>query len=461
MKTTTSSRISKRTFGLLIAAGLSQMIVVIDYMAVAVAMPEMAKGFGVQAVDLQWVLTGYILSFSVMLGIAGPLGDRYGRKRLLLLGITLFGLTSLWVGFANSATMVIIARVVLGIGGGMLMPLSIAVVSAGETDKTLPRTLAILTGVGTIGMAIGPVVGGVFTDELTWRWIFWMNAPIAALAFAAVALLAEESKDEESSGPIDLLGMALLIPTIALLAFGVDRIPHWPTLGWAGLLGGGVITGILFFVVEHRQANPIIDLKLLLNRTFAGYTLAGTLANSTWCVLIFALTMHLQTVAHDTAMQTGLIFLFMSSTVAIASFTAPVIQPKLGTKNMVVLALAIQAVASIIFWISDSDVMIIVGMLIGGFGCAWTWSMTQAGGIATVPRNKVGLASGTMLTVMVTVGNMAVVVSATLISALAGSGEARNEPGIHASFLLAIGLVLTGLVLTWLLVPRSATSHSA
>ena len=187
-------KLSKSTIGLLVAAGLSQMIVVIDYMAVAVAMPDMARDFGVDPVSLQWVLTGYILAFSATLGIAGPLGDRFGRKRLLLVGIALFGLVSLWVGFSTSATMVIIARVALGIGGGMLFPLSTAVVSAGESKETLPRTLAILTGVGTIGMAIGPVVGGVFTEALSWRWIFWMNSPIAAIAFIAVVFLSKESQ---------------------------------------------------------------------------------------------------------------------------------------------------------------------------------------------------------------------------------------------------------------------------
>ncbi len=150
------------TLPLLLACGLAQMVVVIDYMAAAVALPRMAESFGVSADSLQWVITGYILSFSAVLGIAGPLGDRYGRKKLLLVGIVLFGAVSIWVGLANSATMVIIARIFLGIGGGLLFPLSTAVVSASATKENLPRTISILTGIGTIGMAIGPVVGGVF-----------------------------------------------------------------------------------------------------------------------------------------------------------------------------------------------------------------------------------------------------------------------------------------------------------
>lgn len=143
-------------------------------------------------------------------------------------------------------------------------------------------------------------------------------------------------------------------------------------------------------MVEYRQANPLIDLRLLTNRAFAGYTIAGTMANATWSILIFAITMQLQTVALDTAMQTGLIFLFMSSTVAIASFIAPAIQPKLGTKRMVI----------------------------------------------------------------VTVGNMGIVVSASLMTLLSGPSGTNNEPGIQASYLLAIGFVVVGLVITWFVVPR-------
>ena len=124
--------------GLLVAAGIAQMIVVIDYMAVAVAMPDMARDFGVKPVDLQWVITGYILSFSAVLGIAGPLGDRFGRKRLLLTGIALFGVTSIWVGLSDSATMVIIARIALGLGGGLLFPLATAVVSNGVAKAPSP-----------------------------------------------------------------------------------------------------------------------------------------------------------------------------------------------------------------------------------------------------------------------------------------------------------------------------------
>lgn len=445
--------VKSHTIGLLIATGLAQMIVVIDYMAIAVAMPDMAKNFGVKPVDLQWVITGYILSFSAVLGIAGPLGDRFGRKRLLLIGIVIFGSVSVWVGFANSATMAIIARIVQGIGGGLLFPLATAVVSNGVSKENVPKTLSLLTGIATIGMAIGPVIGGVFTEELSWRWVFFINAPIATLAFFAVLIFATESRDSELTGRIDVFGIIFLLLGLSLLAVGIDRIPHWPPLWWIGMTVGGVVFLVSFVLLELHIRSPIVDLRLLGNRTFAGYLGGGTLSNSCWCVMIFATTLFLQTVLKDSAMTAGLLFLFMSASVAAASFTGPVIQKHLGTRNLVLIAIAIQIAASIIFWLNDSEPWLVIALFVAGFGCSWGWAMTQAGGIVTIPPNKVGLAAGSMLTVMIMMGNMALVVSATVIEAFSGP-KGDNMPGITVSYIFAFAMVVAGFLVIFFVVPR-------
>ena len=182
---------------LLIAAGLAQFICCADYFAAAIALPPMAKDLGVRAIDLQWVITGYILSFCATLCVAGVLGDRYGRKKLLLLGIVIFALVSVWVGFAQGATEVVIARIALGLGGGLLFPLATAVVGNASTPTTLSRNIALLTGVATLGTALGPVLGGVLTEVLNWRWIFFANVPICLVAFLMVLFFARESSDPD------------------------------------------------------------------------------------------------------------------------------------------------------------------------------------------------------------------------------------------------------------------------
>ena len=182
--TKAEERGSSQTLLLLLAAGLAQFLVCADYFAVAIALPPMAKDLGVRAIDLQWVITGYILSFCAVLAVSGPLGDRYGRKKLLMLGIIIFGLVSIWVGLSQTAIGLVTARIALGVGGGLLFPLGTAVISHASNERTLPRNIALLTGVATLGTAAGPVLGGVLTEALNWRWIFFMNIPLSALALA-------------------------------------------------------------------------------------------------------------------------------------------------------------------------------------------------------------------------------------------------------------------------------------
>lgn len=456
--TTPSGSSTFAWIGLILAAGMTQMLVVIDYTATAVALPSMARDFGVSADSLQWVITGYVLSFSAVLAIAGPLGDRFGRKRLLLLGTVLFGACSAWVGSAGSVTELVISRIALGVGGGLLFPLSTAVVGAGATREELPRAMSFLTGVATIGMAVGPVVGGVFTEEVDWRWVFYINIPISAVAIVLMTILSRESRDPNASGSVDLLGLVLLIFAIGGLSIAVSFVADhsWPV--WSGIGAASLIAGVAFVFRELRCTSPIVDLRLLGNRTFAGYLLGGSLSNSCWCVLIFATTLYLQEIRKDDAMTAGLQFLYMSIPVAAAGFLGPVLQRRLGTRRLLLLATAIQTAACVVFWISDISPWLAVGLLIVGWGCSWGWSMSQAGGIATIPEDNVGLASGSLLTGLVMSGNIAVVLSATLISAFGDQDMTNYGPGVSASYLLALILAATALLGTWLVVPRSGTA---
>ena len=448
-------RSSMSGMALIIAAGMAQMLVVIDYTATAIALPRMASDFNVSADSLQWVITGYILSFSIVLAIAGPLGDRFGRKRLLLLGIVLFGGVSIWVGLASSVIELVVSRIALGIGAGLLFPLSTAVVSAAMPQSQLPRTMSILTGVATLGMAIGPVVGGVFTELIDWRWVFLINPPISAVAFILMFLLSTESRNPESvPGRLDYLGIVLLTLGIGGLSIGVAGLADQSLTTSISVIAGSMVTLAAFAWQEFRQDAPLVDLRLLGNRTFAGYLTGGSLSNACWCVLIFATTLYLQEVQKEDAMTAGFQFLYLSVPVAAAGFLGPVLQRRVGTRRMLLFATAIQTAACVIFWMSDVSPWLAIGLLVVGFGCSWGWSMSQAGGIATIPQNNVGLASGSMLTVLIMSGNIAVVVSATMIKAMGGSEMADYAPGVSASYLLALGLAAAGFVATAIIVPR-------
>jgi MFS family permease len=441
------------SFVLLLAAGLAQFIVCADYFAIAIALPPMADDLGVRAIDLQWVITGYILSFSATLGISGALGDRYGRKKLLLLGIIIFAVVSVWVGLGRSATEVVVARIVLGLGGGLIFPLGTAVVSHASTARGLARNIALLTGVATIGTAVGPVLGGVLTETLGWRWIFFANVPICAIAFVMVSLFARESRDPGATGRLDFVGILLLVTGIGAFSVGIDRIPHWSLQAWGGMTAGGAALLVIFVLFEARIKMPIIDVRLFRNREFLGFSATGMLANSAWCVLVLLGTLQLQKILGETVLEAAWVFLFLSGSVATASFLAPALERRLGTVLLVRIALLLQTIGVGILYFMDSAPWLAAGMFIAGFGCSWGWAMPQAGAIRTIPREKAGLASGSVLTLMIMAGNTAFVAAAMVIDLYPDdvAGEAR---GIRMAFLCNALMALLGLVIAVLFLKR-------
>ena len=413
----------------------------------------MAHDLGVRTIDLQWVITGYVLTFCAMLGVAGPLGDRYGRKKLLLIGIVIFAAVSIWVGLAASATEVIAARVAQGIGGGLIMPLATAVVSHASSEHRLARNIALLTGVAMFGAATGPVLGGFLTQYFSWRWIFFVNIPICLIAFLMVAFFAGESRDPEVKGRLDLGGIILLLLGISALSVGIDRVPHWPMWGWLSLSGGGVVLLVMFLVLELKLSFPIVDVRMFRSRRFLGYSLAGLLGNSAWCLLVFGATLQLQQVLGFEVFDAGLLFLFLSGSVAAASFTAPMIERRLGHLNMLWIGLLSQAIGIGLLYFVDDRVSLAIGMVIAGIGCAWSWAMPQAGAIKELPREKVGLASGTIMTVMIMSGNTAIVISAMIID-LYPKTKLGEAAGIQSGFLMAALLAAAGLVSTLVILGR-------
>ena len=454
---------NKRNSGilLLIAAGMAQFIVCADWWAAAIALPPMAEDFGVAAVDLQWVITGYIMTFCAVLGVAGPLGDRYGRKLILQIGIFVFALVSLWVGFSQTVTMVIVSRVALGIGGGLLFPLATAVVSEASSPGRLPRNLSILLGVAILGAAVGPVMGGALTHALSWRWIFFCNLPICAVAFVMVQVFAKESRDPNANGRLDYFGILFLLIGIGAISVSIDRIPHWPLYGWLSVGFAGVIALLAFGWLELKIKSPLVNLRLLSNRQFVGFAVGGMAGNIAWSIIVFGSTLLLQQVLHFSALDAGLFFLFISCSTAIASFLGARLERQFGATLLVAVALVLQAIGLIIMFIDDNPIWLAIAMVVAGFGCAWSWSMSQAGAIITMPKEKVGMASGSIMTVVILAGNTAIVIVATIIDVYQREHGGNYAVGIEVSYLIGACAAVVGLVGLLLILGHSMKAGKA
>ena len=194
-----SARLPRSGLLILAAVGLAQVLVTLDYFALSVAIPEMADDLGVSTTDMQWAMTGYLLSFAALMVAGGRIGDILGRKRTMLIGIAVFGAASLLCGLAYDEYMLVACRVLQGIGAAILFPTSMGVVGNSFDDETRPRAIGIVVLVSTVGTALGPLVGGVLTDVLDWRWVFLVNVPFAIIAAAMVHGLRAASRATRAS----------------------------------------------------------------------------------------------------------------------------------------------------------------------------------------------------------------------------------------------------------------------
>jgi MFS family permease len=238
-----------------LAAALATLTVNVDWFALNLALPEMAEAFGVQAVDLQWVISGYALSMGSLMVVAGRLGDIFGHRRMLLVGLGIFGTLSLAAGLAQDVEWLVTARVLQGFGAAFITPMAVAVVSNEVSATMRARAVATVFAVGAVGTAIGPLLGGALTQAFGWRAVLLVNVPLCLVLAALVARFVGESRDPAASRHIDVIGVVMVATGLVAVSLGFDRSEAW---GWTSPLliatvVGGVLVLALFVRVEGRM----------------------------------------------------------------------------------------------------------------------------------------------------------------------------------------------------------------
>lgn len=291
----------------LLATILASSMVFIDSSAVNVALPELQREFGATAAQAQWVVESYALFLSALLLLGGVLGDRYGRKRVFLIGTFLFAATSIWCGLAPTIEMLIAARAAQGVAGALLTPASLAIISAAFADETeRGRAIGTWSGFTAITSAFGPVLGGWLVENVSWRWVFFINLPLAAVVVVVALRGVPESRDEQAIG-LDIPGAILATAGLGALVFGLIE---GSVRGWAdplvlASLVGGVVGLAGFVVVERRAASPMMPLTLFRSSTFSGVNLLTLLLYGAFGGALFWLPFNLIQVQGYSATAAG------------------------------------------------------------------------------------------------------------------------------------------------------------
>jgi EmrB/QacA subfamily drug resistance transporter len=432
----------------------------IDYFAMNLALPRMAIDLNSTAADLQWVISVYMLALGSFMVPAGRIGDIFGRRRALLAGIVLFGLSSALCALAPSATLLVAFRAVQGIGAALIFPVSVSVLTNAFPSVRASHAIGLAYGIAGLGNAAGPLIGGLLTETVGWRWIFWLNVPLTLIALAIGAWSITESVDETVPRRIDITGLALITVGIGLFTLTFDRAPSW---GW--LSAPTVIAFVcsltalaVFAVAENRVRWPLVDLSLMRNLRFTILVIAGTIANIAYGVTIFLSTMYLQEVRGLDPLTAGLVFLGPSAGAALGG----VLAGRLAASRPPVLVMGLTSVAAAVSlaalaawqtWVVYLPALTACGLTLG-LVYAFTTVATQA----VVRTERAGEAAGVTLTALVTLAGVGVAVSGTVLEMLQRAGMSTAVAVDIIVAMLAALLLPAGVVV--LLIARAATESA-
>ncbi|MCX6483577.1 MAG: MFS transporter [Mycobacterium sp.] len=432
---------------LMVAVSLALFCVQIDYFAINLALPRMATDFDSRATDLQWIVSIYMVALGALMVPGGRLADIFGRKRVLLTGIALFGLASVLCAVAPSVATLVAFRAVQGAGAALIFPASVSVITNAFPPGQSGRMIGLAYGIAGLGNAAGPLIGGLLTQTVGWRWIFALNIPLTAACAIIGVFAISESRDSGAPRRIDVAGLALLTTGIAVFTLTFDRAPAW---GWwsaatVGAFAGAVALLWLFVIVERRVRWPLVDLSFMRDIRFTVLVAAGTIANIAYGVTIFLSTVYLQDARGLDPLAAGLVFLGPSAGAALGGVLSGRLAAGQPVRVMGLTTL-LAAVSLGLLAAARDWALYLPALTACGFSLGLVYAFTTVATQAVVSPQRAGEAAGIALTAMIAMGGVGVAVAGTMVERL-HSGGMSTAGGIGAILgALAAALLPAGLL---------------
>jgi EmrB/QacA subfamily drug resistance transporter len=397
---------------------VSLMVISVDNTILNVALPSIVRDLGADGSQLQWIIDSYTIVFAGLLLTAGALGDRFGRKKALMTGLVLFGTFSAFASQAGSPTELIVARGLMGMGGALIFPTTLSILTNTFAGAERAKAIGIWAGVSGLGIVIGPLGGGLLLEHFSWGAVFLVNVPLCTVALALAWFLVPDSRDPAET-KLDPVGAGLSIVAMALLLYGIIEAPD---LGWgnprviAVLVGGVVVLGA-FIWWEMHTAHPMLDVRFFENPRFSAASATITLTFFALFGSTFLLTQYFQFVLGYSPLKAG----FMTAPVAVGIMTfapqAPRFVERFGTKRVVVAGLCLVATA-LCFYASDTVMSSVLGgglvRVLFGAGMGLTTAPATESIMGSLPPGKAGVGSAVNDTTRQTGGALGVAVLGSL-----------------------------------------------
>lgn len=316
---------------------------VLDNLIVNIALPTISDDFSPTTAQLQWIMSAYVLVFASLQITAGGLGDRFGRKKFFIVGLTIFTATSALAAFVPSTGWLIAARAAQGIGAAFVMPLTLSIISTAFPPEERGKAIGIWSGISMSGIAIGPIIGGWIVDSLSWQWIFLVNVPIGVVTIIAAQALLQESRDTSGHAATDIPGTVTVTAAIAALTWGLIEAGErgWSDPLIAGSLVAAAVLAGLFVIIERRAENPMVPMRFFASRNFTGANLVAVATSFLIAGLAFALTMYFQNVHGYSAIKAGFTLLPTVLPMMVVGAVSGALVGRIGARHMITIGMII------------------------------------------------------------------------------------------------------------------------
>ncbi|MCD4523661.1 MFS transporter [Nocardioides sp. cx-173] len=443
------------------AAVLGSGLTMLDGTVVNVALKTIGEDLDASLAQLQWVSNGYLVSLASLILLGGSLGDRFGRRRVFVLGTVWFAAASLLCGVAPSPEVLIAARILQGVGGALLTPGSLAMIQGAFAHDDRPAAIGAWSGLGSIAAALGPLVGGLLIDYAHWRWIFLINLPLAVLTVVIARHWVPETRDPHASTRFDLPGallatLALGGTTYALIEWGGELAPYAAAVA--------VLSAAGFVLVERRAREPMLALGIFADRTFSAANAMTLLVYAALGAVLFFLTLQLQTVSGYTALAAGLASLPMTLCMLFLAGKGGELSARIGPRLPMTVGPLVMAGGTLLLLLVDGEGAywshVLPGITVFGLGLALMVAPLTATVLAAAPDEHAGIASG-VNNAVARAGSLLAVAALPVAVGLGGE-EYADPAAFDAAYRSALpacaALLAAGGVLSWLTIRNRVLS---
>jgi EmrB/QacA subfamily drug resistance transporter len=426
---------------ILVIACLAQFMVILDATIVNVALPSIQRGLHFSTANLAWVINAYTLVFGGFLMLGGRAADLLGRRRLFAAGVILFSVASLFNGLAQSSAMLIIGRGLQGLGGALVSPAALSIIMTTFQDQgERTKALGVWSGIAAGGAAFGLLLGGVLTDLVSWRWIFFVNVPVGVLATLLAMRFVPESRADLGHRSFDLAGATTVTAGLVTLVFAIIKAQAW---GWGSaqtllVLGGGVALLAMFGVIESRAKAPLVRLSIFRSRTISAANLVMLLVASGMFGMFFFASLYVQDILGYSPLRAGLAFLPVTGGIIVGAALAQQLISRVGVRNVAIAGTVLAALGLVLLtgvpvhgsYVSD----LLVGLIPLSIGMGLTFVPVTLLGTSGVSSDDSGLASGLFNTSQQVGGSLGLAILATLSASQTSSLLHGSHAGIAARF---------------------------